>query len=207
MRILTTLLLMLALATPAQAASPIPPSKMKDHLWDYPDRAALAALLDGRIATKKVSQDGTKVSGGLSIGVVDAPLDKVLKVVKDYERYKKLLKFFTRSMILDKDGRKTKVHVKISIAKGTVKLWANIVFQETSRDDVRIVEAGLVKGNMKRMDARWELAPIDEGHTLVLMRLLVDPDMALASNDKATEMNQVNARRAIRAVRKQVKRY
>lgn len=207
MRTLTTLLLVLALGAPALAAPPIPPSEMKDHLWDYPDRAALAAQLDGRMATKMVRQEDTKVRGGLSMGVVDAPIDKVMMVVKDYERYKKLLRFFTRSMVLGKDGGKTKVHVKISIAKGTVKLWANVDFQESSRGDIRIVEAGLVKGNMKRMDARWELAPVDENHTLVQLRLLVDPDMALASNAKATEMNQVNARRAIRSVRKQVKRY
>jgi ribosome-associated toxin RatA of RatAB toxin-antitoxin module len=207
MRTIACAILMLIISAPALAGGPIPAAEIKDHLWEYADAAALATELDGKLATRKFKRDGTKVKGGLAVGVVDAPMEQVLKVVRDYEQYKKLMKFFTKSLILGEGGNRTRVHVKISIAKGAVKLWANVSFVESDKDAVRVVEAELEEGNMKRMDARWELIPIDEGHTLVMMRLLVDPDLQLASDSKATEMNQVNARRAIRSVRERVKSY
>lgn len=207
MRTLSIAILILAVAAPALAGGPLPVSEVKDHLWEYADTGALAAQLDGKLATRKFSRDGTKVRGGLAVGVVDAPIDQVLKVIRDYENYKELMKFFTKSLILGEGGGRTRVHVKISIAKGAVKLWANVSFVESDKDAVHVVEATLEEGNMKRMDARWELVPVDDTHTLVMMRLLVDPDLQLATDSKATEMNQVNARRAIRSVRERVTSY
>ncbi|MBM4373027.1 MAG: hypothetical protein FJ098_15340 [Deltaproteobacteria bacterium] len=208
MKVLATLTLLLGLAAPAGAHdSPLAAEDIRDHLWDHGDRDALAARLGDRLATRTFRGEGSAVKGALAVGVVEAPLKSVLKVVKAYEDYRHLLKFCTSSAILDQEGAKTQVHIKISIANGAVKLWANVAFQESSRGDVTVVEAALEEGNMKRLDARWELAAIDPGRTLVMMRLLVDPDLALASDAKATELNQVNARRAIRAVRERVRLY
>ncbi len=207
MRTLIIAILILGITAPALAGDSLPAGEIKDHLWEYEGIQTLVTQLDGKLATRKFSRDGTKVKGGLSIGVVDAPMEKVLKVVRDYEQYKELMKFFTKSLILGEGGGRTRVHVKISIAKGAVKLWANVSFVESDKDAVRVIEAELEEGNMKRMDARWELIPVDDAHTLVMMRLLVDPDLQLATDTKATEMNQVNARRAIRSVRERVKNY
>ena len=207
MRTLSILILTLALTAPALAGDPVSKDELKDHLTEYPDPAAFAATLDGTLATRPFSRSGTRVKGGLAVGVVDAPLERVLKVVRDYEEYKSLMKFFTKSLVLGEGGNRTRVHLTISIARGTIKLWANVSFVESSEDTVSVVAAEMEEGNMKRLDARWELFPLDDTHTLVMMRLLVDPDLQVASDAKATELNQVNARRAIRSVRKRVKNY
>jgi len=123
-------------------------------------------------------------------------------VARDFAGYKDMLPFFKESTVLGSGGNRTLVHVKIGIAKGMVTLWGNLeFFDRAAGRNVRVVEGRMMKGNMKVFETRFEMVQIKDNRTLILVRLIVDPDLKIAAGSKATEYNQVNARRFIRAIR------
>ena len=209
MRILETAVLMtlaLSLAAPAHAGLPEPllkPEELKDHLWKFDDLERIAARLpERRLVTRRFSHNATKIYGGLSIGLINAPMDKVIPIVQDYGSFKDMLPFFKESTVLGSGGNRTLVHVKIEIAKGVVKLWGNLeFFVLKGKRGVRVIDGKMTEGNMKVFRARFELVPIQEKRTLILVRLIVDPDIQIAKDAKVNKYNQVNARRFIRAIR------
>ena len=60
----------------------------------------------------------------------------------------------------------------------------------------------LMSGNVKRLDANWNVTPIDEKRTLVTFGLIVDPDLWMVPNSKLSNYNLVNVRRTVRSLRK-----
>ena len=205
MRSVNAMLVILALhlATPAGAEPLLAPEDLKDHLWEHADLDGLAASLPPRrLVTRRYRHEDTKIRGGLAIGLIKAPITKVLPVAADFAGYKDMLPFFKESTVLGSGGNRTLVHVKIGIAKGMVTLWGNLeFFTRKARRDVRVVEGRMIKGNMKVFETRFEMVRIKDDRTLILVRLIVDPDLKIAKRSKATEYNQVNARRFIRAIR------
>lgn len=200
---ITVVLLALSFSLPAVAEPVLTPENLKDHLWEHTDLDKLAdSLPEKKLITRKYSHEKTKITGGLTIGLVKAPIDKVIPVVRDFGNFKEMLPFFLESTILGSGGNRTLLHVKIEIVKGMVQLWGNIEFLETTAEgDVRVIAGKMLKGNMKIFETRFELVPVHEQHTLVLVRLLVDPNIKIAKSSKVNEYNQVNARRFFRAVR------
>jgi hypothetical protein len=198
-----SLFLTLAFVAPAHAAPELTPAELKDHLWEYADLNALAERLPPRkLITRTFEQKGTEILGGLSIGLIKAPVDKVLPVIMAYQNFKDMLPFFKESTLLGSGGERTLVHVKIELAKGVVKLWGNLEFIESKeKQGILVINGGLMQGNMKVFLARFEIAPTKSGDTLILVRLLVDPDINIAKDAKVNKYNQVNARRFIRAIR------
>ena len=63
-----------------------------------------------------------------------------------------------------------------------------------------------VEGNIERLDAVWNLYPIEGNRTLVVFRLMLDPDIWFVRDSTLTNYNQVNARRTIRSIRKRAKK-
>jgi len=205
MKAMTLAFVLLALntAAPAAAEPSLTPENLKDHLWEYADLDQLAdSLPEQRLITRKFSHEKTKVTGGLAIGLVKAPIDKILPIVRDYPKYKKMLPFFLESTVLGSGGNRTLLHVKIEIVAGMVKLWGNLEFLEsTGERDIRVIAGKLLKGNMKVFETRFELVPVRDQQTLILVRLIVDPNLTIAKTSRVNEYNQVNARRFFRAIR------
>ena len=192
------------LVSVASAEPRLEPEDIKDHLWEWAERDQLAASLpDRRLITRTYKHDGTHIVGGLAIGLIKAPIDKVLPIVRDYASFKDMLPFFKQSTILGSGDNRTIVHIKVEIVKGVVKLWGNLEFLDTTeKSNTRVLSGSMIKGNMKVFETRFEMAAVNGGkETLILVRLLVDPDLKIAKDSKVNEYNQVNARRFIRAVK------
>lgn len=135
------------------------------------------------IRTAQIAQEGSSISWGHAIGVIDKPIDAVLPVVLDYDNYVRFMPNFTKSKVLAQRGPRAMVYMEVSIASGAMTLWGQLTLSErVTDDDTRIIEARLVDGNMNAFSARWRLAPVDGGaRTEVDFRLYVDPDMPLPS--------------------------
>lgn len=196
-------LLALTSAAPVVGEPLLTPENLKDHLWEHTNLDQLAdSLPEQKLITRKFSHRKTKITGGLTIGLVKAPMDKVLPIARDFSNYHKMLPFFLESTVLGSGGNRTLLHVKIEIVKGLVKLWGNLEFHETTGErGVKVIEGKMQKGNMKVFETRFEMVPVHDQQTLILVRLIVDPKLSIAKDSRVSEYNQVNARRFFRAIR------
>jgi len=157
----------------------------------------------GFMAWHAENAQGTKVKWGVVDALLPASAETTIKLFRDYDNYKKFLKFFTTTKVLSKDDSKAIVRLKATIAGGTVKLKATATMTEESKanGDTHF-KLRYRKGNVKRLDGDWVVTPIDDKSCLVKMRLLVDPDLWLVSNDQLSDYNLVNSRRTFRSIKK-----
>lgn len=171
----------------------------------FADADATAARLGDEIESGMESRDGVSIKGGKAVGVVDAPFNKVLEIVQDYGSYKEFMPHFRKSRVLSQRGANALLYLEADIVGGTHTLWAQMrVFKRPSQGDREVIDARLIKGNMTRFTARWELEPIDDGaRTLVTFRILVDPDLPLPTPVFSKE-NKKSARRTIKALRQRI---
>ena len=159
------------------------------------------------VRTAQISEEGSKISWGHAVGVIDRPIDEVLPVVVDYGNYAHFMPNFTKSKVLAQRGNRAMVYMEVSVAAGTFTLWGQFKLSETSVDgDARLIEARLLEGNMDAFSASWRLTPIDDGaRTEVDFKLYVDPDMPLPSSVFSRE-NERAAGNTIRALRSRMAR-
>ncbi len=121
---------------------------------------------------------GTKLKGGGARIHVAASLEEVEKTVTDYRHYSKIISRFDKARVVGRSGGTTDVYLQAPILKGAAKIWAVLRFSEAKTEgEVRVIRAAMVKGNVKRMDARWELRRIDAGNTQLNMEMLILPDL------------------------------
>ena len=146
---------------------------------------------------------GTKVKWGVVDALLPASAEQTIELLRDYDNYKRFLKFFTTTKVLSKDDDKAILRLKATIAGGTVKLKATATMTESAKanGDTHF-KLRYRKGNVKRLDGDWVVTPIDDKSCLVRMRLLVDPDLWLVSNDQLSDYNLVNSRRTFRSIKK-----
>ena len=157
------------------------------------------------VLTMQIAEEGSSISSGRAVGVLDHPLEAVLSVVLDYENYVHFMPNFTKSKVLAQRGSRAMVYMEVSVASGTFTLWGQLKLSEASSDgESRIVEARLLDGNIDAFSARWRLTPVDDGaHTEVEFQLYVDPDMPLPASVFSRE-NERAAGNTVRALRTRV---
>ena len=157
------------------------------------------------VLTTQIAQEGSSISSGRAVGVLDHPLDDVLPVVLDYENYVHFMPNFTKSKVLAQRGSRAMVYMEVSVASGTFTLWGQLKLSEVSTDgEVRVVEARLLEGNIDAFSAVWRLTPVDDGaRTQVEFQLYVDPDMPLPASVFSRE-NERAAGNTVRALRSRV---
>lgn len=172
--------------------------------------AALAAqpvLAAGEIdvLTSQILEEGSSISSGQAVGVIDRPLEQVLPVVVDYANYVHFMPNFTKSKVLAQRGNRAMVYMEVSVASGTFTLWGQLKLSENVPDgSTRIIEARLLDGNIDAFNATWRLTPIDEGaRTEVEFKLYVDPNMPLPPAVFSRE-NERAAGKTVRALRTRV---
>jgi ribosome-associated toxin RatA of RatAB toxin-antitoxin module len=159
---------------------------------------------NGEITTINLPHAETSVQWGRAVGVVDAPLERVLGVVTDYAAYYTFLPHFHVSRVLSKRGESALVYLEASIAFDTMKLWAQVKLTALPlQGATHVIEAKMMKGNMDVMGARWELTPVDATHTLVAFQLIMDPSLPLPAGMVSTE-NLKASKQAIRSLRQVV---
>lgn len=158
----------------------------------------------GEIVASRARHPRTDVSWGKAVGIVDAPMERVLDVVQDYARYREFMPNFTQSRILSKRGNRAMVYVEAEIAKRTLTIWANMKMTPTeTAGGGRTIHATMMKGNLSTMEALWELTPLQGGRTLVTFKIIVEPKLPLPDSLVSLE-NEKASKRGLRALRKQL---
>jgi ribosome-associated toxin RatA of RatAB toxin-antitoxin module len=157
-------------------------------------------LSSGAIIVTTRAHEGTNVRWGRSVGVVDAPMSDVMKVVSDYGAYHEFMPHFEASRVLSQRGERALVYMEALIAKKTLKVWAELKITPEQRDNARIVSAHMTKGNLAHMEARWEVSALPDGRSLVTFDILVDPKLPLPAS-LVTSENEKASSRTIRALR------
>jgi ribosome-associated toxin RatA of RatAB toxin-antitoxin module len=159
---------------------------------------------DATVFTAQIPEEGSDISWGQAVLVVDKPIDEVLPIVRDYANYAQFMPNFTRSRVLAQRGPRAMVYMEVRVAKGAFTLWGQLDLAERPQEDSHVVEARLMQGNIDAFRARWTLTPVDEGRrTQVDFKLYVDPDIPLSSTLFSRE-NERAAGRTVRALRARV---
>lgn len=160
----------------------------------------------GEIIGTEADHPDTDVDWGQATGIVNAPIDQVMAIVSDYANYNQFMPHFKKSKVLSQRGLRAIIYVEASVAKGTLTVWAQMKMSPGKAEGGRrVIEGRMLKGNLARMEARWELTPLSDNRTLVTFKLLVDPKIPLPDS-LITWENVKASRRGIKALRKQLKR-
>lgn len=157
------------------------------------------------VHTTQIAEEGSAISWGRAIGVIDKPLEEVLPVVLDYANYVHFMPNFTKSKVLAQRGSRAMVYMEVSVASGTFTLWGQLKLGEGAPEgETRVIEARLLNGNIDAFSATWRLTPVDGGaRTEVDFKIYVDPDMPLPSSVFSRE-NERAAGNTVRALRSRV---
>ena len=158
----------------------------------------------GWYLTESAVVRGSDVRAGVVYALYDTPHEHLENILRDYNRYRELIHFLTKSKIKKSISSTVKsLDLKAKILKGAIKLKADVKATE-SRKDGRTVSFELRKqsGNLKALDATFTVRKISAARSLVRIELLVDPDVWYVKNTKLSEYNKVNARRIARALKK-----
>jgi len=160
---------------------------------------------EAEIRTAQISEEGSNISWGHAVGVIDKPIEQVLPVVVDYANYAHFMPNFTKSKVLAQRGNRAMVYMEVSVASGTFTLWGQLKLSETAPEgETRVIEARLLEGNMDAFSASWRLTPVDGGAgTEVDFKIYVDPDMPLPSSVFSRE-NERAAGKTVRALRSRI---
>lgn len=151
----------------------------------------------------RVKKPGARLEAGAARVGVSAPPELVRAVLTDYRHYSKLSSRFERARVVGKKGKQTDVYLQVPILKGSAKIWVVLRFDPPRRvdDDEEVIEARMVKGNVKRMEALWRIRRAEEGRTALHLEMLIDPDLPFpatlvtAEVARAADISVTGARR------------
>jgi ribosome-associated toxin RatA of RatAB toxin-antitoxin module len=135
-----------------------------------------------------------------------APSATLRSVVTDFGRYSSIIKQFKQARVLGRSGDKTDVYLEVPILEGAGKVWAVVRFAppEIVGDEV-IISGRLVKGNVKRLDAKWRIKKVDESASELTLELLIVPDLP-APNSLITKELRKAAGKAVHGARMEAER-
>lgn len=158
--------LLLGVAVTAPAASAKPP----------PEAARLMKKRDAERYV--VATPHSSIKAGAARVSVRAPTSVVRKVVTDFKNYEHFISKFEKSKVIGRSGDKTDVYLEVPILKGAAKIWAVLRFGPPKKvKGGEVVEASMVRGNVKRLDATWQIRKIDDKHTQLHLELLIVPKL------------------------------
>ena len=153
----------------------------------------------------RLKAPGTKITAGQAEALIDAPLEDVMQVLRQYESYKEFLPFFTYSKLLKMQDGVAELRLKAKILGGTVEIDTFVAAHETRlKDGGNAITLKFIRGNIERFDARFRAYAIDDKRTFVVFYLMIDPDLWFARNATLSEYNWVNCGRTVRALRARV---
>ncbi|MCC6666126.1 MAG: hypothetical protein IT375_20390 [Polyangiaceae bacterium] len=126
----------------------------------------------------EVSTEYSATKAGAARVHIAAPVANVKKTVTDFKNYSKFISKFDKAKVVGRDGDKTDVYLQVPILKGAAKIWAVVRFSPIkSVNGEEVLEGQMVKGNVKRMDARWRIKKIDDENTQLNLELLIVPKL------------------------------
>jgi ribosome-associated toxin RatA of RatAB toxin-antitoxin module len=172
-------------------------------------RAGVSAnVRAGGIDSHQREQAGSRIRRSRALGLVAAPVDKVLAVVSDYGNYRQFMPNFVASRVLSQRGSQALMYVEVSALDGMATLWVQMQLNMLeSAAPTRVIKASMLKGNLKGFEAEWHVTAFDDKHTLVAFELCADPDFNIPfANSLVSDYNEKEARSSILALRRQVSR-
>jgi len=157
------------------------------------------------ISTMQIPEQGSEISGGRAVIVVDKPIEDVIPIILDYANYVRFMPNFTKSRVLAQRGSRAMVYMEVSVAKGMYTLYGQLNLSERPQDGVsRVVEGRLLDGNIDAFNATFTLTPVDDGaRTEIDFKIYVDPALPLPSSVFSRE-NERAAGRTVRALRARI---
>jgi len=158
-----------------------------------------------RVLTAQIVEEGSNIAWGQAVIELDQPIEEVFPIVVDYANYVQFMPNFTKSKVIAQRGTRARIYIEVSVAKGAITLWGQLnIAEHPESEDVRVVEAKLLEGNVDAFSAQWHLTPIDGGaRTRVDFKIYVDPDIPLPSAVFSRE-NEKAAGRTLQALRSRV---
>jgi ribosome-associated toxin RatA of RatAB toxin-antitoxin module len=177
------------------------------HAQDPRARASLVIKSKEQFVSRGLNHPRSDVDIGQVEGIINAPVGHVIQLLRDYANYRHFLPFFTGSKVIVRDDRGALVRMKAKILKGAVTIDAVVRASEKAvgYGGTRF-ELHKVKGNIDLLDAVWTVYPIAGDRTLVIFRMMLDPDIWFVRDSTLSNYNQVNSRRTIRSIRDRVKK-
>lgn len=129
----------------------------------------------------EVKTDFSSIKAGAARTDVRAPLEVVKQAVNDFGSYAEHIKKFEKARVVGRHGDSTDVYLQVPILKGAAKVWAIVRFEPAKRtaDGQEVIVGRMLKGNVKRLDARWHLSKIDDANTKMDLELLIVPDLPI----------------------------
>lgn len=126
----------------------------------------------------EVQMPFSDIKGGAAHTDIRAPIDLVRRVLTDYGRWGEHIKRFDKAHVIGRHGDSTDVYLQVPVMKGAAKVWGVVRFDppKTSANGEEVIVGHLLKGNIKRLDARFRLAKIDDQRTGLDIELLIVPD-------------------------------
>src|ERR1041385_3224285 len=73
-----------------------------------------ANLRAGGIDSNQREQAGSRIRRGSALGVVDAPVDKVMQVILDYGNYSRFMPNFQASRVLSRRGSDALLYIQVT---------------------------------------------------------------------------------------------
>lgn len=126
----------------------------------------------------EVDAPESPIKAGAARVTVKAPVKMVEKIITDFKSYSEFISKFEKSRVVGREGDKTDVYLQVPILKGAAKVWAVVRFEPVKNvNGWDIVEAHMIKGNVKRLDARWRMKKIDDENTQLNLELLIVPKL------------------------------
>ena len=130
----------------------------------------------------EVQTPRSDIKAGGSRAAVHAPLGIVSKIVTDFNGYSGHIKKFEKAKVIGRHGDQTDVYLQVPIMKGAAKVWAVVRFEPpkpNATGDGLLVVGRMLKGNVKKLDARYRISKIDDQNTKLDLELLIEPDFVV----------------------------
>ncbi|WP_437941134.1 type II toxin-antitoxin system RatA family toxin [Sorangium sp. So ce341] len=154
------------------------------------------------IASVAVPIGTTGFSRGRSTAVVKAPLERVRATVLSFERYPEFMPHYKKCRVLGRTpAGGWDIYMEVSALQGAVTMWARIEIQKPVLvDGVETYASRFVAGNVKDLQATWQLEKIDARTTRVSLEVFLRPKLPLPKSLLNAE-NLDGSARAVAAVR------
>ncbi len=144
-------------------------------------------------------------AGGAKIDVA-ADAELVAQIIQDFGSYPKLSDKFEKARVIGHNGADTDVYMQVPILKGAAKIWAVMRFTPVRAvNGDQILSGHMVKGNVKRLDAKWTVRAAGSKQSHVELELLIVPKLPVPGS-LVTSETAYAADKAVTGVRDRAER-
>jgi hypothetical protein len=169
---------------------------------------AVPARAESAIQRYQTATPASGIKAGGARVQVHAPIEVVERVIMDYASWSQHIRKFEKAKVVGRRGDRTHVYLQVPILKGATRIWVVAEFEPIKRTEAGdVIVARMLRGNVKRLDARWKLSKIDDQNTKVELEVLLVPDWPLpVPNSLVTEEAMNAAEQAVDGHRKAAER-